>query len=118
MFALAYDTLVPLLETAVKPALVGPSVHLDWAQLPATRTVRPYLRSMASFFTCDEQGLRVSMHSPTGILPILAVAGAAAALLVRGYAVRSESMAAARAEVAMPGVDKATRASIKTNMLL
>ncbi len=74
-----YDTAVPLAQTAAKPNLIPIPLHLDWAQLPATRTVRPYLRSLALFLTSDDEGLRISVHSPLPALPLLATAAAAAA---------------------------------------
>lgn len=83
-----YDTAVPALQTAAKPNLLPIPVRLDWAQLPAARTVRPYFRSLGFFLTSDDDGLRLSVHSPIPAVPLIGAAGAAAAL----FAVRREGM--------------------------
>ncbi len=79
---LAYDTGVPLLQTVAKPNVLGVPVRLDWAQLPAARSMRPYFRSMGVFSACDGKSLRISIHSPTGIVVPLALVGAVAATFV------------------------------------
>ncbi len=76
---LVYDTGVPALQTIVKPNVLGhPPVRLDWAALPAARTMRPYFRSLAVFVSCDESGLRASFHSPVPAVPVLAAVSAVA----------------------------------------
>jgi hypothetical protein len=98
--SLAYDTLVPLLQTAAKPNVTKDlPIRLDWAQLPAARTVRKHFRSIAFFETVDDEGISFSLHAPVPLIPVLAVAvGAAAATWVGGR--RTE---VARAEaVAIP----------------
>ncbi len=65
---LLYDTGVPLLQTVAKPNVLRVPVRLDWAQLPAARSMRPYFRSMGVFSACDGKSLRISIHSPVGIV--------------------------------------------------
>ncbi len=67
---LIYDTAVPALQTAAKPNLLGNEMPftLDWALLPAARTVRPYFRSMGVFTTWNKDGIAVQMHGP---LPLM-----------------------------------------------
>ncbi len=79
---LAYDTGVPLLQTVAKPNVLGVPVRLDWAQLPAARSMRPYFRSMASFMACDGKSLRISAHSPIGIVVPMVLVGVVAATVV------------------------------------
>jgi hypothetical protein len=117
LFALAYDTLVPLAQTAGKPNLLGAPVRLDWAQLPAARTVRPHLRSLALFVTVDEKGLRLSMHSPTSVLPIFVALGAAAFFVFRAVEMR-EVHAMEVAEARAGGDDADARDLMRANMLL
>ena len=68
ILGLLYDTGVPFLQTVAKPNVLGVPVRLDWAQLPAARSMRPYFRSMAAFTVCDGTSLRISIHSPVGIV--------------------------------------------------
>jgi hypothetical protein len=79
---LAYDTAVPALQTVAKPNVLGNlPVRLDWAQLPATRSMRPYFRSLGAFCVSDGKSLRISIHSPIGIVgPIAAMAAAYAVM--------------------------------------
>jgi hypothetical protein len=86
LLSLLYDTGVPLLQTVVKRNLIAQipvPLRVDWAQLPATRTIRPYFRSVASHFTGDESGWRLSVQSPVPAVPLLVAAGAAVALVGR-----------------------------------
>ena len=80
ILSLVYDTGVPLLQTAVKPNLLGKDVPfpLDWAQLPAARTVRPYFRSMGVFMTWNTDGLSLQMHGPLPLMGVMMVGAAAA----------------------------------------
>ena len=79
---LAYDTAVPALQTIAKPNILGGlPVRLDWAQLPATRSMRPYFRSLGAFLVSDGKSVRISIHSPIGIIgPIGAIAAAYAVM--------------------------------------
>ncbi len=64
-----------MLQTIAKPNVLGVPVRFDWAQLPASRTMRPYFRSLGAFSLCDGKSLRISVHSPVGILvPVAAIA--------------------------------------------
>lgn len=84
IMALLYDTGVPLLQTAAKPNLMKDMPFtLDWAQLPPTRTMRPYFRSLASFGSADEKGVRFAIHTPLPIVVPLAVAGVVAASVLK-----------------------------------
>jgi len=78
LLTLLYDTAVPALQTALKENLLAESpVKLDFAMLPATRTVRPYLRSIGLHSRYDGQSMTVAMDSPVGyLLPSIAIAGA------------------------------------------
>ncbi len=102
--SLLYDTGVPLLQAAVKPNVLGAPIRLDWAQLPAARTVRPYLRSAALFMTSDEKGLTVSVSSPTGILAPLAIV---AAVAIPSLAARANSARSAHAQAEMQNIQMA-----------
>lgn len=83
---LLYDTAVPLLQTAVKPNVLGDDlpVPLDWALLPPARTVRQHFRSLAVFATSSRDGLSLSIQAPLpmGGLFVLAVAAAVPAFLM------------------------------------
>ncbi len=77
---LLYDTAVPLLQTAAKPNVMGRNMpfKLDWAQLPAARTVRPFFRSMGVFTTWNENGIAIQMHGPLPLTGALMMAAAVA----------------------------------------
>ena len=79
---LVYDTGVPVLQTIGKPNLIPAPVRLDWAQLPAARSMRPYFRSLGAFVRCDGESLRISVHSPIGAVAPMAVAGLMAATMM------------------------------------
>lgn len=87
---LAYDTAVPVLQTIAKPNVLGVPVRLDWAQLPPTRTMRPYFRSLGAFSVCDGKSLRISVHSPIGVLAPAAIVGVAAVGFMQSRAKRFE----------------------------
>jgi hypothetical protein len=91
---LLYDTAVPLLQTAVKPNLLGRQVPfpLDWAQLPAARTVRPYFRSLGVFTTWNRDGMAVQMHGPLPMVGLFAMAAGAGAAMFLGGVRRAESI--------------------------
>ena len=102
ILAILYDTGVPLLQTVAKPnVLGGVPIRLDWAQLPAARSMRPYFRSLGAFCVSDGKSLRVSIHSPVGVLMPLAAVGLVAMTMVRGHH-RSIEVERATAEVAVP----------------
>jgi hypothetical protein len=84
LLALAYDTVVPLLQTAAKPNVLKDfPVQLDWAALPAARTIRPYLRSLAVYETSDERGFRASIHGPLPlVIPVFVAASVAIPFMV------------------------------------
>jgi len=84
ILALLYDTGVPALQTVAKPNVLGVPVRLDWAQLPAARSMRPYFRSMGTFAVCDGKSLRISIHSPIGMVLPMAMVGMAAGVLMGG----------------------------------
>ncbi|MDA1193663.1 MAG: type II secretion system protein GspG [Planctomycetota bacterium] len=73
--SLIYDTAVPLLQTAVKPNMLQEQMPfaLDWAQLPAARTARPYFRSMAGFTTWNQDGIAIRVHGPLPLLGAMAI---------------------------------------------
>ena len=77
---LLYDTVVPVLQTAVKPNVLGKDVPfpLDWAQLPAARTVRPYFRSLGIFTTWNKDGFSAQMHGPLPLVGVMLVGAAIA----------------------------------------
>ncbi len=77
---LIYDTAVPVLQTAVKPNVMGREVPftLDWAQLPAARTVRPYFRSLGIYTTWNKDGFAIQMHGPVPLAGVMMVAAAVA----------------------------------------
>ncbi len=77
---LLYDTGVPLLQTVAKPNVMGRQIPfpLDWAQLPAARTVRPYFRSMAFFTTWNRDGIAIHMHGPIPLAGVMVAAVAVA----------------------------------------
>jgi hypothetical protein len=81
--ALLYDTAVPLLQAAVKPNMIPVPIRFDWALLPAARTVRPYFRSMSAHVTANDEGLSFSLEGPVPVMPVIAVAGAAAFAAIR-----------------------------------
>jgi hypothetical protein len=97
--SLLYDTAVPLLQTVAKPNVI--KVPVDWALLPAARTIRPYLRSLAEFVTADENGIVLSYHAPVPMMPMVAVAMAAGFLGVRKA---THMRGSARALREMPGI--------------
>jgi hypothetical protein len=80
LMTLIYDTAVPSLQTALKENFLDKSpVKLDLAMLPATRTVRPYLRSVGIHSRADGESIAMSVDSPVGyILPTMVVASAVA----------------------------------------
>lgn len=113
VFSLLYDTAVPLLQTAVKPNMLaglmpgsggrgprGPGPRgpgpggmeeppalpfpLDWAQLPAARTVRPYLRSFGIFSTWNKDGISMQMHGPLPLVGAMVPLSMAAGFLFMG----------------------------------
>ena len=79
---LVYDTAVPALQTAAKPNVMGREVPfpMDWAQLPAARTIRPYLRSLGVFTTWNKDGISMQIHSPLPLLGLMAPAAGVGAL--------------------------------------
>jgi hypothetical protein len=92
---LLYDTAVPLLQTAVKPNMLGDAVPfaMDWAQLPAARTVRPFLRSLGVFSTWNADGISIQVHSPLPMVGLLApLAGVAVPFLMVGRTTSRQSL--------------------------
>lgn len=91
LLTLLYDTAAPLLQTIAKPNLVPVPVRLDFASLPATRSVRPYFRSLGMATRFDGDAMVVTMDSPVGyIAPLLLVAGGAAAMTAKRHAAAVE----------------------------
>lgn len=88
ILSLIYDTAVPTLQTIVKPNVLGNQVPfpLDWAQLPAARTARPYFRSMGAFMTWNQDGMAMRMHGPMPIAGLMIVSGAVGAVAFMGMA--------------------------------
>ena len=87
ILSLLYDTVVPTLQTVAKPNVLGKEVPfpLDWAQLPAARTARPYFRSMGAFMTWNEDGMAMRMHGPMPIAGLMMVgAGVGAFVFMAG----------------------------------
>ena len=65
IMGLLYDTAVPVLQTALKPNMLPREMPpLDFSKLPAARTMKPYMHSMAAFTTMDDEGLAVSVQGP------------------------------------------------------
>ncbi len=90
IMGLIYDTAVPLLQTAVKPNMMPREMPpLDFSKLPAARTMKPYMHSMAAFTTMDDEGLAVSVQGPMPMImgQMVFMAGLGAAT----FAVRSRS---------------------------
>lgn len=109
---LLYDTAVPLLQTAVKPNMLGRKVpfKLDWAQLPAARTVRPYFRSIGMYTTWNKDGFALQMHGPLPMAGLVMMAAAVAVPmgLSRGAMAPSRMVRAERARpprMPQPGKD-------------
>jgi len=86
VLSLLYDTGVPLLQTAVKPNVMGRQMPftLDWALLPAARTVRPYFRSLGIYTTWNKDGLAIQMHGPLPMAGLFMVAAAVAVPMALG----------------------------------
>lgn len=101
VLALLYDTAVPLLQTTVKPNMlgeVGAKLPLDWAALPPARMVRPYFRSLMTFTTLGPDGLEIRLNAPIPILPVaFAVGAATAATMMRMRSVQVSRFEAGRA---------------------
>jgi|GEM_PF-2236846 len=98
LLTLLYDTVVPVLQTVAKPNLVPLPVRLDWALLPPTRAVRPYLRSMGTHAYVAGDAFVMQVDSPVGyLLPIALAAGAA------GMALAGRRTAPMGFEDGMPG---------------
>ena len=100
IMSLAYDTLVPLAQTAAKPNLMRGAVpfELDWAKLPPASQVRKHFRSMASFGSWNRDGIEISIHAPIPMVLVMGIAiGAGALFFMRGM----EEMGSVRA-VEMP----------------
>lgn len=80
VLTLLYDTGVPLLQTAVKPNLLGElgaTLPLDWTALPPVRAIRGHLRSLMSFTSLSRDGLELRLHGPLPLLPVMVAAGGA-----------------------------------------
>jgi hypothetical protein len=130
VLSLLYDTGVPLLQTIVKPNLlgeVGARLPLDWSALPPARLVRPYFRSMMSFATWGADGIELRLNAPIPVLPIAFGVGAAAALVTmrHGGMMRETSLARSRVVVrpapapeAVPGDRALTRARADLDELM
>lgn len=85
VLALLYDTGVPLLQTVVKPNMLGEmgsTLPLDWSALPPVRAIRGHLRSMMGFASWTRDGLEARMHAPIPLLPVI-VGAAVSALALR-----------------------------------
>ncbi len=79
---MVWDTAVPLLQTLAKPNVMPKEFPpLDFALLPATRTVRPYLRSLARFVTWNRDGISMTTQGPVPLLGVVVVAITAGALV-------------------------------------
>jgi general secretion pathway protein G len=91
---LLYDTGVPALQTAAKSNMLPLPFRVDWAMLPAARTVRPYLRSLGLFSTANDEGLTFSAQSSTGVVLPIAIFAAVAipAFVKRMNGARGEAM--------------------------
>ena len=77
-------------QTIVKPNIMGGfPVRLDWAQLPATRSMRPYFRSLGAFVVNDGKSVRISVHSPVGVLVPMVMVSVVAVLFMQGMHKRS-----------------------------
>ncbi|MDJ0522560.1 MAG: type II secretion system protein GspG [Planctomycetota bacterium] len=107
IMSLAYDTLVPVLQTAVKPNVLGREVpfKLDWAQLPAARTVRPYFRSVGAYTTWNKDGFAVQMHGPIPLAGLLMTAAAIAVPAMTFGGMRESSVRMRRPVPRMPRVE-------------
>ncbi len=95
IMSLAYDTLVPLAQTAAKPNLMRGAIpfELDWAKLPPANQIRHHFRSMASFCSWERDGIEISIHAPIPMVLVMGIAiGVGAA-----YFVSQVEMGSARA---------------------
>lgn len=107
LVTLLYDTGVPLLQTVAKPNLLHAPVRLDWAMLPPTRAVRPYLRSMGMHSHVQGDAFVAYVDSPMGyMLPIAMAAG------VGMVAMRARSRAFDEAATETNGVATEQRALV------
>jgi hypothetical protein len=102
LLSLVYDTGVPLAQTLVKRNMIPVPVRIDLAALPATRTIRPHLRSLGVWFTGDDAGARVSMHAQVPFSGVLFVGMAAAAFVAMERAEARERFEEARGEAVAP----------------
>jgi hypothetical protein len=99
---LLYDTAVPLLQTAVKPNLLGDEIpfELDWAQLPPARTVRRHFRSLAVFTSATTDGISIKVQGPVPVVALAAVAiGVGATFFLRAVSADAAEMRASSVRV-------------------
>ena len=81
ILTMLYDTGVPLLQTVAKPNVLPREFPpMDFALLPPTREIRPFLRSAGLFFTWDDNGIAFSSHGPIPMATIFVAAVAVAAI--------------------------------------
>jgi len=114
IMSLIYDTAVPTLQTIAKPNVLGREVPfpMDWAQLPAARTARPYFRSMGIFSSWTKDGMAVRMHGPLPVGGLMIMAGATAAVfLVSGESSHARAMPPGMMEDIRPVPVKPRRSS-------
>jgi len=57
------------------PETDNPIIKLDWAQLPAARTVRPYFRSIGMYTTWNKDGFALQMHGPLPMAGLVMLVG-------------------------------------------
>ncbi|MGE0192339.1 MAG: type II secretion system protein GspG [Planctomycetota bacterium] len=88
ILTLLYDTGAPLLQMLVKPNMLPPDMPpMDFALLPATRTLRPYLRSVGIYSTWNRDGISVAVQGPIPMAAVvMAVAAVAGFAMARGVA--------------------------------
>jgi hypothetical protein len=87
VMTMLYDTGAPLAQMLGKPNMLPREMPpLDFALLPATRTMRPYLRSLGIYTTWNKDGLSIALQGP---IPMAAVIG----VFVGGMAFGMRAMA-------------------------
>ena len=89
--ALLYDTGAPLLQMLAKPNMLPEQFPpLDFALLPPTRVIRPYLRSAGLFSTWDDNGMSLSSQGPIP-MGMVFVGAVAASVMVPMIAMRRQA---------------------------
>lgn len=97
ILTLLYDTGAPLLQMLVKPNMLPPDMPpMDFAQLPATRTMRPYLRSLGIYTTWNKDGISIAVQGPIPMAAVIVTAAAVAGFATARAPMRFEDVESTR----------------------